>query len=227
MERELLPPVAFLQDVASRDVGRQQIRRELNPPEIQRQQPRQCLHEFRLPQPRKTFQQDVALREQRRDDFIDHLFLAENHAPQFVDEFRDIGLCGGDGFGVRRGLGSGFMCGILSAVGTSARFGIFEVSFHGTVVARRQRPAHSRLPGSSGKLHSCGSQASLRRFFWSAGKDRDGRPVVRAPHRTGRKSGRLEAIEGKGLVTPCQVRISAAAIDATATGLAVVLGRSS
>ena len=120
MKRELLPPVAFLQDVASRDVGRQQVRRELNPPEIQRQQSRQRFHEFRLPEPRQTFEQDMPAGEQRGNDFIDHLFLAENHAAQFVTSFAMLVCAAATASGVRRGLGSGVMCGILSAVGASA-----------------------------------------------------------------------------------------------------------
>ena len=116
MKRELLAALALLQDVAAGDVGRQQVRRELNAPEIERQQSRQRLHKFGLAEPGKAFEQDMSAGEQRRDDFIDHLFLAEDHAAQFRTSFA-IACAAATASGVRRGLGSGVMCGILSAVG--------------------------------------------------------------------------------------------------------------
>ena len=69
---------------------------------------------------------------------------------------------------------------------------------------------------------------ALGRFFRSARKDRNGRPVVRASHGTWRQRDGLEAVEGKRFVTPGQIGVAASAIDATVAGLAVVvLGRSS
>ncbi len=144
-----------------------------------------------------------------------------------MHEFRDIGLRGGDGFGRQEGLGLW-----LHVRDPFSGWNISAIRNFRSIVSRH----------CSGEARASGAQPPARqfrktaflwkpgfapRFFRSAGKDRDGRPVVRAPHRTGRQSGRLEAIEGKGLVTPCQVRIAAAAVDATATGLPVVLGCSS
>ena len=81
-----LRPVAFLEDVAAGDVGRQQVGRELDAAEVERQQPRQRLDELGLAQAGQAFEQHVSAREQRRDDLVDRLFLAENHAAQLVDE---------------------------------------------------------------------------------------------------------------------------------------------
>ncbi len=90
MEGELLAAVALLEDVTAGDVGRQQVRRELDAPELERQQPRERLDEIGLAEAGQAFEQDVAPREQRGDHFVDRLFLAEDDAPEPVDEPRDF-----------------------------------------------------------------------------------------------------------------------------------------
>jgi hypothetical protein len=45
----------------------------------------------------------VAAGEQRGDDFVDRLFLAEDHAAQLVDHTRDRRLAAGDAVGVEEG----------------------------------------------------------------------------------------------------------------------------
>ena len=73
VKHELLAAVALLEDVAAGDVGGQQVGRELDAAEVERQQPRQRLHELGLAEPGQAFEQHVAAREQRRDDFVDRL----------------------------------------------------------------------------------------------------------------------------------------------------------
>ena len=75
-----LAAVALLQDVAAGDVGRQQVGRELDAAEVERQQPRQRLDQLGLAEPGQSFEQHVAAREQRGDDLVDRLLLAEDHA---------------------------------------------------------------------------------------------------------------------------------------------------
>ena len=77
----------------------QQVGRELDAAEVERQQPRQRLDELGLAQSRQTFEQHVAAGEQRRDDLVDRLFLAEDHPAQLVDEPRDLRLAVGDAIG--------------------------------------------------------------------------------------------------------------------------------
>ena len=45
----------------------------------------------------------MAAREQRRDDLVDRLLLAEDHAAQFVDDPRDLRLAVGDAIGGEQG----------------------------------------------------------------------------------------------------------------------------
>ena len=89
-------PCVFLEDVAAGDVRRQQVGRELDAAHVERQQTRQRLDELRLAQAGQPFEQHVAPREERRDDLVDRLLLAENHASQFVDDARDLRLTVGD-----------------------------------------------------------------------------------------------------------------------------------
>ena len=91
-----LLPVALLQDVAAGDVRRQQVGRELDAADVERQQPRERLDELGLAQARQTFEQHMSPGEQRRDDLVDHLLLAEDHAAQLVDDARDLRLAVGD-----------------------------------------------------------------------------------------------------------------------------------
>jgi hypothetical protein len=96
---ELLAALAFLENVAAGDVGRQQVGRELDAPEVERQQPRQRLDELGLAESGKAFEQHMASSEQRRDDLVDRLFLAEDHPAQFADDARDLRLAFGDAIG--------------------------------------------------------------------------------------------------------------------------------
>ena len=77
----------------------QQVGRELDAPDVERQQPRQRLDELGLAEAGQPFEQHVAAREQRGDDFVDRLLLAENHAAQLVDDPRDLRLALGDAIG--------------------------------------------------------------------------------------------------------------------------------
>ena len=101
---ELLAAVALLEDVAAGDVGRQQIGRELDAAEVERQQPRQRLDELGLAEGRKPFEQHVPPSEERGDDLVDRLLLAEDHAAQLIDEPRDLRLAVGDTVGRKDGL---------------------------------------------------------------------------------------------------------------------------
>ena len=99
VEHELLAAVALLEDVAAGDVGREQVGRELDAAEVERQQPRQRLDELGLAESGKAFEQHMASSEQRGDDLVDRLLLAEDHPAQLVDEPRDLRLAVGDAFG--------------------------------------------------------------------------------------------------------------------------------
>ena len=100
MEHEFLAAVALLQDVAAGDVGRQQVGRELDAAEVERQQARQRLHQLGLAQSRQALEQDVPASEQRGDDLVDRLFLAQNDAAQLADQSRDFRLASRDPFGL-------------------------------------------------------------------------------------------------------------------------------
>ena len=63
----------FLENVAAGDVGREEIRRELDAAELEREEPRQRFHQLGLAESGQAFEQHGA-REQRRDDFVDRLF---------------------------------------------------------------------------------------------------------------------------------------------------------
>jgi hypothetical protein len=85
--------------VAAGDVGRQEVRCELDPAELQRQQPREPLDHLGLAEAREPFEQHVAAREQRGDDFVDFRLLAEHDPAKAIDDTSDPGL------GVRDALG--------------------------------------------------------------------------------------------------------------------------
>jgi len=92
MEHELLAAVALLENVTARDIGRQQVGRELDAAEVERQEARQGLDELGLAKARQALQQDVSPREQGRDDLVDRLFLAEDDAAQLGDDPGDFRL---------------------------------------------------------------------------------------------------------------------------------------
>ena len=76
----------FFDDFGARHVRRHQVRRELNPAERQIERPRQRADHQRFGQPRNTFQQAMALREQTDQDFVDHVTLADDHFTELDDD---------------------------------------------------------------------------------------------------------------------------------------------
>ena len=84
------PPLAgpraavLFDDLRARDVRRHQVGRELNPAEGQIQRPSQRADHQRLGQPRHALQQAVPAAEQRDQQLLDDLVLADNHLGQLL-----------------------------------------------------------------------------------------------------------------------------------------------
>ena len=83
-------------------VGKQ-VGRELDAAEVERQQARERLDELGLAQSRQAFEQHVTPGEQRGDDLVDRLLLAEDDPAQLVDEPRDLRLAVGHAVGGEEG----------------------------------------------------------------------------------------------------------------------------
>ena len=81
-----LDPALPSPDPDARDVGREQVGRELDPPERAAERPGECLREHRLPDARDVLDQDVALSEKRDDAQTDGVVLALDHV---LDGLRD------------------------------------------------------------------------------------------------------------------------------------------
>ena len=79
-----LAVIDFLDDVRPRDVGRHQIRCELNSRELQVQCAAQGLNELGLAQAWNAFQQDVPAREQSHQDAVNDGFGPDDHLGHFV-----------------------------------------------------------------------------------------------------------------------------------------------
>jgi hypothetical protein len=137
MKHELLAAVAFLEDVAAGDVRREQVRRELDAAEVERQEARECLDELRLAQSRKAFEEHVTAGEQGGDDLVDRLLLAENDLPQLADEPRDLRLAVGHAVGSKENS---------------------RVSSHGWLTSRSISSRHSDVAAPA-----CGAKPSDRR----------------------------------------------------------------
>ncbi len=74
----------LLDDFGAGDVGRHQVGRELDAAEGQRQRPRQGADHQGLGQARHAFQHAMALAEQRDEQFLDDLFLADDDPAQLL-----------------------------------------------------------------------------------------------------------------------------------------------
>jgi len=80
--------VIFLQELRAGDVARHEVGRELHAREAQVERLRDRLHEQRLREPWNTDEQDVAAREQRRDEVVHDLVLSNDAPPDLLDECR-------------------------------------------------------------------------------------------------------------------------------------------
>ena len=112
--------LVLLEHLGADDVGRHQVRRELDPGERQVDDLRQGLQQHGLADAGDAFEEHVALGEQARDDGADQFTLAD-------DDLADLGLDLGGRFGVLLGgeiHGSlSFCCGLIrgSGAGRSSR----------------------------------------------------------------------------------------------------------
>ena len=88
-EAEIADPRAaiLLDHVGAGDVGRHQVRRELNAAEAEIQRPAERADHERLGQARHAFQQAMAAAEERDQQLLDHLALADDDLAQLVDDF--------------------------------------------------------------------------------------------------------------------------------------------
>ena len=99
MKNQLPASLNILQDRRSNDVTGQQIRSELQSPELQSQQRRQRLDQLGLAEPRQTLQKQMASSEQTNHNPLKQFPLPENRGAKPVKKFRDRLLCRGDIFG--------------------------------------------------------------------------------------------------------------------------------
>ena len=97
MEGKLLAAVAVLENMAAGDVAREEVGRELDAAEVERQQPRERLHELCLAEARQAFKQDVAASEERGDNLVDRVLFTEDDPAQRLDDACDRCLRGLDG----------------------------------------------------------------------------------------------------------------------------------
>ena len=74
------PPAAVDVDLSSRDVGRHQVGRALHACPLQAQRGGQRLGEMGLAETGQSLDQDMARREDRRDEVADELLLADDDA---------------------------------------------------------------------------------------------------------------------------------------------------
>ena len=88
LELEVPPPVRILDDdVGADDVGRHQIRRELDAREGKVEAARQGAHQEGLPQPRDSFEKDVPAREERDEDLVHDLVVPDDDLVHLALEF--------------------------------------------------------------------------------------------------------------------------------------------
>ena len=80
-----LPVRHHLQDVAAEDVARQQIRRELNPLEIERQERPERLDQRRLADAGQSLEQDVPPAQDADQQQPVHLVVPEQNAVEFIE----------------------------------------------------------------------------------------------------------------------------------------------
>ena len=79
MKDHRAPALGLLEHVSTGHVPWQEIRRELQPLEVEAHEVRQGLDEFRLAEPGQAFQEHVATGKQRHDHHAGELGLAEDH----------------------------------------------------------------------------------------------------------------------------------------------------
>src|SRR5512133_2899810 len=80
--------VVFLEQLRSRDVARHQIGRELHAREAEVERLGDGLDEQRLREARNANEQDMPARQQRRDEVVDDLVLANDAPPDLLDQRR-------------------------------------------------------------------------------------------------------------------------------------------
>ena len=71
-----------LKDLGTQDIGRHQVRRELDPLELRVEQPREALRQQGLAQTGYPFEQHMAARVQRGQKLIEHVVLSEEDPAQ-------------------------------------------------------------------------------------------------------------------------------------------------
>ncbi len=82
----------FLDDVRAGDVGGHQVRRELDPGEVQIEDAGHGMDEQGLRQSRHTHEEAVAPHEQAEQDLLDDLLLPDDELPQLRDDLFPAGL---------------------------------------------------------------------------------------------------------------------------------------
>ena len=87
-ELELVP--LLVEDVDARDVGRQQVRRELETRKLAVQRACERLGEHRLPDARKVLDDRVPLGDEAEDDEAQRLLRCVDHAAEVLDDRRDL-----------------------------------------------------------------------------------------------------------------------------------------
>ena len=78
----------LLDDVGAGDVGGHQVGRELDALELQAQRLRHRAHQRRFRRARQAGDQAMAADKQRDEHLLDHLFLADDHAPDLPRDRR-------------------------------------------------------------------------------------------------------------------------------------------
>ncbi len=76
----------LLHDVRADDVGRHEVRRELDARELQVQDVGERVHEARLAHAGNALEQHVAARQQRRDGVLDDFFVADDPLSNFLGD---------------------------------------------------------------------------------------------------------------------------------------------
>jgi hypothetical protein len=85
MENQLPTAALIFQNRRTENVARKEVRRELNPTELQTQQRRERLNQLRLAKARQPFQQEMPASEQAGNDTLQQFFLTENRFAEPVE----------------------------------------------------------------------------------------------------------------------------------------------
>ena len=89
-ERPPAGPV-LVQDLGAGDVARHEVRGELHPPELEVHRVRHRAHHECLGQPGHPDQQRVSAGEQRHEDFVDRVPLADNASTDLLTQLQQVG----------------------------------------------------------------------------------------------------------------------------------------